>query len=176
MSGLAELLKTEFSNPLNAVAQLVGFLPMILAFFVFIFDDRRKIIGFKTVTDLLWALHFLLLGEMSGCVINCINTIRNIIFFRRRSNHIALPVIFCVITAAATLLKWEGMKSLLPLFGSCLAIVGLWCSDPKSIRKYNFFGVGLWFVYSIITCSISSIICNAVSLLSIVIAEIKNRA
>jgi hypothetical protein len=69
-----------FAEPVNTVAQIVGFIPVILAYFVFVFNDRKKIIVFKASSDLLWALHFLLLGEMTGCIINIINVIRNIIF------------------------------------------------------------------------------------------------
>ena len=167
---------TEFADPVNAVAQIVGFIPVILAYFVFVFNDRKKIIAFKASSDLLWALHFLLLGEMTGCIINLINVIRNIIVSQRNRKWLSgsvIPILFCGITAIATLLSWDGVKSIFPLVGSCLAVVGFWCNDTHNIRKFNLPAVLLWLIYGLITGSVSTIVCNLMSISSILAAELK---
>lgn len=162
----------------NTLGQIIGFIPMILAYFVFIFNDRRKVIAIKALSDLLWALHFFMLGELSGCVVNGINVIRNIVFsqkHRKWASNIAIPIVFCAITAAGTALSWNGIKSFFPLLGSCLAVVGFWCTEPKNIRKFNLPAALLWLLYGIITGSVSTIICNGVSIISITIAELKSK-
>lgn len=158
----------------NLIGQLVGIVPLILAYFVFAFDDRRKIIMFKTSSDLLWALHFLLLGELSGAIVNLINTVRNLIFSQKEKKwcqHIFIPVFFCILTVICTFLSGDGIKSLFPAIGSCLAVIGFWCSSPQNIRRFNLPAVTLWLIYGIITGSVSTIISNSLSIISIMMPK-----
>lgn len=179
MNTLINWLSAEFSTPLNAIAQTVGFVPLILSFFTFLPNDRRRVIAFKTVTDTMWALHFFLLGEVVGGSINTINTARNLVFSQKHrpwASHTYIPILFCVLTAIAALIRWQDWYSFLPMAGSILAVIGFWCSSPRSIRRFNLPGITLWLIYSIMTASISSILCNVLSIVSILIAEIKEHA
>jgi hypothetical protein len=63
----------------------------------------------------------------------------------------------------------------LPVIGSCLGIIGFWSNDPKNIRKFNLPALTLWFIYGVLTLSLSTIVCNIVSITSIIITEIKVR-
>jgi hypothetical protein len=74
---------------------------------------------------------------------------------------------------ASTALSWQGPKSLLPMTGTCLAVLGFWCTDVRNIRKFNLPGTILWLIYAILIGSVSSIICNVVTVCSIVTAEIR---
>jgi uncharacterized membrane protein len=48
-----------FSSPRDIIAQIIGFIPLLLSYFVFLKSDRRKIILYKACADLFSALHFL---------------------------------------------------------------------------------------------------------------------
>ena len=160
------------------IAQLVGMIPLILSFFVFIFNDRRKIIIFKGISDLLWALHFFLLGEMSGAIINSVNTVRNIVFFQKDKkwcNHRLIPILFCAFTVFGGIFSFDGIKGIFPMLGSCLAVIGFWCSKPDTIRKFNLPATLLWLIYGIMTKSVSTIICNTLSIISILTAALRLR-
>ena len=165
-------------NPRLVAGQIIGFVPMVLSFFVYIFNDRRKTIALKTIMDMLWALHFFLLGASSGCVINMINSVRGVVFAQKGkkwASHIAIPIIFCVASAIGTFATWEGVRSLLPLMGTTLAILGFWCNEPFMMRRYTVPGVTLWLIYGFIAGTVSGIICNAVSIVSMMIAEYNYR-
>ena len=174
MSWLIDWLVAEFSNPLNAVAQIVGIIPLTLAFFTFLSNDRRRVIGIKITTDLLWTLHYFLLGEVVGGAVNGINTVRNMVFsqkgHRRWASRTYILVIFCILIALTSLLRWQEWYSFLPMLGSILAAVGFWCSDAQNIRKFNLPAISLWLVYSLITGSISGTLCNVLSIASILSA------
>lgn len=179
MSTAINWLIAEFSDPLNAVAQIVGFVPLLLSFFIFLPRDRRRVIAYKTVTDLMWALHFFLLGEVVGGSINTINTARNLVFSQKHrpwASHTFIPILFCILTAVAALIRWQDWYSFLPMAGSILAVIGFWCSSTRNIRRFNLPGVALWLIYGIMTASISAILCNVFSIISILIAEIKEHA
>lgn len=178
MKMLFEWLTAEFSTPLNAVAQIVGIFPLVLSFFTFLFNDRRRVIVIKAVSDLMWAIHFFLLGEVVGGSINTLNTARNLVFSQKHkpwASRPYIPVLFCILTFLAALIRWREWYSFLPMLGSVFAVIGFWCSDVKNIRKFNLPAVSLWLIYGIMTGSISTILCNTFSILSIIIATVKQR-
>lgn len=170
---------SQFSNPITAIAQIIGFVPMVLSYFVFHFNNRKAIITTKAISDLLWTVHFLMLGALSGAFTNAVCAVRGLVFSQRGkkkwASSVLIPIIFCIFTLSVTLVSWAGLKSFLPVIGSCLAIIGFWSKDPKNIRKFSFPGVILWFIYGVLTLSLSTIICNIISIASIIITEIKVR-
>ncbi len=169
----------QFSTTQTAIAQIIGFVPMVLSYFVFYFNNRKAIITTKAISDLLWMIHFLMLGAYSGALTNAVCAVRGVVFSQRGkkkwTSSIAVPIIFCIFTLSVTLVSWAGPKSLLPVVGSCLGILGFWCDDPKNIRKFNLPALVLWLIYGILTLSLSTIVCNVVSIVSIIITEIKVR-
>lgn len=169
----------QFSAPQTAIAQIIGFIPMVLSYFVFHFNDRKAMITTKAISDLLWMIHFLMLGAYSGALTNAVCAVRGVVFSQRGkkkwASSIVIPIAFCIFTLSVTLVSWAGFKSLLPVIGSCLGIIGYWCNNPENIRKFNFPGIVLWLIYGIMTLSLSTIICNIVSMASIIITEIKVR-
>ena len=165
-----------FTQPRTAVAQILGFIPLILGFFVFYFRDRRKIIATKAGCDAMAASQYLLLFQWTGAAVCSVNVLRGIVFGQRGRRKWAdspvLPVIFLVLTVGSSLLTWTGPESLLPMFGSCLALLGYWCTDTGRLRKLNFAGITLWTIYSLITMTVFSVINNIVYLTSIIRTEI----
>lgn len=169
----------QFSNPVTAVAQIIGFIPMVLSYFVFHFNNRKAIITTKAISDLLWMIHFLMLGAYTGAFTNAVCAVRGFVFAQRGkkkwASGVIIPIVFCIFTLSVTLISWAGLKSLLPVIGSCLGIIGFWSNDPKNIRKFNLPALTLWFIYGVLTLSLSTIVCNVVSITSIIITEIKVR-
>lgn len=176
MSAYLEALMAQFSHPVTAVAQALGLVPVVLGFFIFRNVKRNTSIFIKAVSDFLSAVHFFLLGEATGCVINCINTARGICFAQKGrrawASGLWMPIGFCALTAVGSALGWTGWESLLPLLGSCLAVVGYWCAEPKLLRRFNFAGIFLWLIYGVITFSVPTMVGNVISLASILKTEL----
>lgn len=172
-----ESLAAQFTNPVTAIAQCVGFVQMFLGFFVFRNISRRASISIKAVCDALAAIHFALLGQWTGCVVCGINVSRGLCFsqrgIRKWASGIYMPVIFCILTVGGSLLSWTGWESLLPMAGSCLAVIGYWCKDTGRLRLFNLGGISLWLIYSVITLSVSSILGNIVYICSILLTILR---
>ena len=166
-----------FSTPQAVVAQCIGFVAMGVALFIYTFRDRRRILLAKMLADLLWVAHYGLLGAWSGSLINAVNTAREGVFYHKEhrawARSIAWPILFLVLNAGCTALSWQGWLSLLPMLGSSLNVVGLWCSNPTRLRLVSLPAQTLWEVYSIAVGAIPSIIVNAISITSILIALIR---
>ena len=92
---------------------------------------------------------------------------------RAWARSIVWPILFLVLNAGCTALSWQGWLSLLPMLGSSLNVVGLWCSNPTRLRLVSLPAQTLWEVYSIAVGAIPSIIVNAISITSILIALIR---
>ena len=172
MNKIIEFFTLDPSDPLRFWAQIVGFIPLVLSLITFSLSKRKHILISKTLADLTSAIHFFLLGEIVGGAVCVINTARSSIFYQRGkakwASHIAIPIVFCVATLATSFIRWEGAVSLLPTFGSVLAVIGFWFNNPRLIKLFNLPAVTLWLIYSILIGSISSTLINSFSIITIV--------
>lgn len=165
----------DFSNKMYIIAQLVGIIPLVLSYFTFILKKRKSILMAKLCSDLLWSVHFFLLLQFTGGIINAVNTVRDAVLYHREkrwASHWLVLFFFALLSVGASLIKWQGWYSAIPLIGSLIALVGFWCKDPQTIKRLNFPAVLLWLIYGLIVGSISTIICNILSLISLTISEI----
>lgn len=176
MNYLQEL-AAQFANPVTAIAQILGFIPVILGYFIFHYNNRIVSITIKGIADFISAVHFLMLGQVTGCAINCVNTFRGICFAQKGhyqwASGVHMPIIFCLFTVASSLVGWNGLISLFPMLGSCLAVIGYWCKDPSHLRRFNFGGIFLWLIYGILTFSVPTMVGNVISLFSIIATEVR---
>lgn len=176
-------LAAQFRDPITAIAQIMGFIPMIMGFFVFYSNDRKKTLATKAVCDTLFVVHFFMLSQWTGGVVSIVNALRGVVFAQkgryRWSSNWFLPILFCILTIGGSVLGWTGLKSLLPMAGSCIAVIGYWCNKPSHLRRFNFLGISLWLIYGIMTFSVPTMIGNSIYLISILRTEIafllKNR-
>ena len=166
----------QFADPVTAIAQIMGFIPMIMGFFVFYSNDRKKTLATKAVCDTLFVVHFFMLSQWTGGLVCIVNALRGILFSQKGrfkwSSTLFLPILFCLLTIGSSLMGWTGAKSLLPMIGSCLAVIGYWCHKPHYLRRFNLVGIGLWLIYGILTLSVSTVIGNSIYIGSIIRTEI----
>ena len=179
MNAYFQTLAESFTHPVTAVAQLLGFVPLILGWFVFSPRSRRGSIAIKAAADGLNTVHYLLLGGWTGCAVCGVSVARGICFAQKGKNRLTsglfLPVLFCLLTVGGSLLSWTGPESLLPMLGSCLAVAGYWQNDPSRLRWFNFAGICLWQIYSLVVFSVPATVGNVISLTSIVRTELRER-
>ena len=169
--------KEMLSTPPIIAAQCMGLVAMLLAFFVYAFRDRRKILLSKLILDLLWLVHYALLSAYSGAAVNGINAVREGVFYNKKkawARHIAWPILFVCLNLATVVLAWQGWISILPALGSSLNAVALWSSSTRRLRLLTIPALGMWLVYSILVCSVWSLLVNAVSIVSALVGLIRN--
>ncbi|MBQ9774065.1 MAG: YgjV family protein [Clostridia bacterium] len=167
-----------FSSPRLIAAQCVGALAMVLAFFIYAFRDRKRILLSKMVADLLWVVHYLLLAAYSGAAVNLVNAGREGVFYHKEkkwASSRAWPILFVLLNLVLTVLSWQGPISLLPMLGSSLNALGLWCTSTTRLRMVSLPALTLWLVYSILVGSLWSLLVNGVSILSALYALIRDR-
>lgn len=172
-------LMAQFTHPITAIAQIIGFVSIGLGFFVFRYNNRVTSLSFKAGADFLSVIHFALLGQTTGAVVCGVNTVRGICFAQKGrykwASGIWMPLIFGLATVVSSVIGWTGWESLLPMVGSCIVVMGYWSQDLSKMRVLNFIGIFLWLIYGVLAMSVSTMLSNVVYLVSIVLTEIRVR-
>ena len=173
IESINDWLAIAFATPRDIIAQVVGFFPLILSLFIYTQKTRSKILIFKSISTFLWAVHYVILGQTTGALINVVLTLRGFIFALRGKKGFSglhIPIIFILFTILSAIPDFQGAKNILPMVGSCLTLIGFWQNDLKKLRLYNFVGTALWLAYGLLSFSIPSIISNLFALISIIYA------
>lgn len=150
------------------IAQLIGFCAMATAITSFQLRKRKNILIFQLICTAFWTLHFLVLGNLTGCLLNGVQTVRCVIYYFKENqkwaqNRIWL-FLFLIAGAVVGVLTWENIWSLLPIVGMLISTVSLWMNKPKHIRLLSLPVSGVWLVYDVI-CKSYAGVCNEIFLL-----------
>ena len=182
--------------------QAIGFVAIAMNVISVQFNKHFLIMLFKSLGSLLFALQYLLLGGYTGMVMDLVGVIRNFVFAynvsRQKSNKWWI-VLFCIITAGAgittiiltwsktieALTRWSSnlnvltflavMISILSVSAKLLSTIGYGAKSPHLIRMINLPTFSMWIIYNIMLFSIAGIISDSMSIVSIIIAEMRFR-
>ena len=164
------LAAADVSAVLNLVAQITGIVGTAMCFFMFVARKRRTILLGKFTCDVLWTMHYGLIGAYSGAALNVLAMGRETVFYNKDKKWASSRIwlyLFVGLTIASSLLTWEGWLSLLPMTGSCCAVISFWCTKPLHIRLLAIPAQLLWLIYGILHMSLPSITSNIIALTAI---------
>ena len=147
---------------------------------------RSTVIAMQMVGTFLFCVHFYLLGATMGCILNALAAVRALIFLNKeklRADHPLWFAGFLVVYALSYGLTFTvfGMEAtarnlileFLPLVGMVAITISFRLSDAKAIRKYALISSPCWLIYNIANGSIGAIICEVLSLGSILIGMLR---
>ena len=168
------------TEQLKLIGEIIGFVAIGENFFIFLSNRREHILIFKFISDILWGINNLLLGGITGAILNLVAMGRETVFFNRDKRKWASSsiwlVVFLAITAVSPVISLvsdkEGWYAILPALGSMAAVIGFYSRKPAITRYISFVANGLWLVYAVFVWNVSSIVCNIVLLTSAVIGTI----
>ena len=182
------------------LAQIIGFLAIAMNIIAVQFNTHFKIMLFKSLGSFLFCVQYLLLGAYTGMVMDLVGVIRNFIFannVKKGKSNKWWIVLFCLITATAgittiiftwsatikTLSRWtENTNSLttlaviisvISILAKLLSTIGYGFKSPHAIRMINLPTFAMWCVYNFMVFSFAGIASDSMSIISIIIAEIR---
>ena len=159
------------------IGHFIGICAALLSFFTYIQKTRKQVVFIKLSCDCLWCLHYFLIGAFSGGAINIVNITRDTVVYHREDKAWAKSklwlIAFLIFTVVSGLLSWQGYISLLPTIGSVFGVLGIYQSEPRKISLVTLPGIILWLIYSIFVFSPQSIICNIISIASVIISLLR---
>ncbi|MBQ0124816.1 MAG: YgjV family protein [Clostridiales bacterium] len=161
------------------IAQAVGGLGILANALIYQQKDRDKLRLIKLISDVIWGVHYTLLGAYSGAAITVVAIFRELVFMNRErkkwASHAVWPVIFSVAAVVSSVISGhdKGLICLLPGFASAVSVIGFWIGRPKLSRVLYFPISGAMCAYDVFSGSVSGIINELISATSVIIGMIR---
>ncbi len=180
--------------------QLLGFVAIFVNIISVQFNTYKRIIFFKTVGSLLFALQYLLLGAYAGMIMDFIGSIRNIVFtsvVKKNKSTKPYIIFFSILTVVLGVLtivftwdksitavsKWSKnikivtfltiLISIISVVAKLLTTIAYGINNPHKIRMLNLPSSSCWAVYNFIVVSIAGVLNEIFVVSSIIVAEIR---
>ena len=167
-------------------AQAIGIVAMAFNTLSYQQKNRSTVIAMQMIGTFLFCINFYMLGATMGCLLNALAAFRALIFLNKEKVHADHPLWFAGFLAVYALCYGmtftvfgtpATVKNLilevLPLIGMVAITISFRLSDAKAIRKYALISSPLWLIYNIANFSIGAIICEVLSLCSILVGMVR---
>ena len=156
------------------VAQLFGIIALVVLIMSFQKDKKDALLKYQIFSSLLFALQYLFLNAISGCLMNLMSLIRNFIYKKFNDK---IPIIYLILVIICmiilSLISYKGIISLLPTFAVILYSIALWQKNLTITRIIEIISCSLYIIYNIKVLAISGLISTFIEMLSAITAIYK---
>lgn len=130
-------------KPIEIVAQIIGAAAVVVYILLYRSSEMKSVLKKKRIMDILWAVHYLLIGAPAAVVTNSTNILRETVFLNRDRVKIFASklwlFVFLAIMWTGIILSWnDDLFSLAPAIASTIAIFSFW---QKSVTVARVCGV-----------------------------------
>ncbi len=160
----------------DLVIQLIGFLALASSLISFQFKKHGRILLFRTASELIFALQYILLGAWTAAIMDGISVVRNMLYTSLvKKNRSTTPVIvvFCIFVVATGLIAFDGIISLLPIISKLLTTVSYGMKKEKWLRLITLPSCIFWIIYNVFVGSAAGVLADSMTLISLLIAMYK---
>jgi hypothetical protein len=141
--------------------QILGAIALLFGVIAWNSDTRAKILRFQSINSALFAIHYLLLGALSGALMSVIILIRNFVFAQQKKHawarYNAWIYFFMILSVTTVGFFWQGWPSILPVCGVIIGTYAVSRKKPKDIRYYVFITLLFWAPYTLLVHSYSGL-------------------
>lgn len=168
------------------VAQVIGIGGMAANIWSYQQKSKTGVIVLQFMGASLFTLNFLLLGAITGAMLNVINIFLSIVFLLKdkvKADHIAWAILFFAAYTAAYVMTFtvfevepiaaNFVREAFPLLGTYLTVISYRQTNAAAIRKLGLIRSPAWLIYDALVFSIGGVICEVISLISIVTGIIR---
>ena len=159
----------------NIIA-LIASLLMIIASYV---KEKKKIIKIQTIQILLFVLSNLVLGGITGTIINIANFVRNILCYKNKLTQKMIIIINLIVVLLSLIFNNLSFIGLLPVVASVIYTCFMNTKSVINLKLLIILTTISWAIYDITIKSYTSSIFDVFSLLACIISiyqiKIKNK-
>lgn len=142
--------------------QLIGLLAFCVLVLSYYKKDSNTILTYQITSNLAYAVHYFLLGGLSGAFISFVGAIRNIIFVKVKRVNILLITIFTIIYLIITIIFYESLYSIFPMCANICYLIFISKKDKKNILIGAILNSLFWMLYSAFVYSIVGIVTESI--------------
>ncbi len=168
-------------------AQAIGIVAMAFNILSYQNKKQKSIIAFQFFGSILFAVSFFMLKAYVGAILNIVAFFRAIVFLNREKFHAEKPVwilVFVLLFFSSYILTftvfdtpWNWFSAvieLLPILGVTATTIGFHFKDAATVRKFSLICSPMWLIYNGVNIAIGGFICEALSLVSIVVGMFRH--
>lgn len=160
------------------IIQFIGLIGYVLLSYSYFKKKKKDILLIQIFSYIMFILHYQFLGAITGSVCNLLGLLSFLIIYLfdvLKKNKKILLCIIIPILLVISFLTYENIFSIFPIIGIVLAVLSFTTNNEDLIRRVGIVGAICWLIYSVVYKSYISIIFEAVTLVSVVIAYFKRR-
>lgn len=160
------------------IGQILGIVAVILGFVTYQMRSPKALLIVNLITCGVFCAHYLLIGAISGFVLNALGIVRNLVYTNRDKKIFSSPVwpyIFAVIMLIAGLVTWQDWRTILMICALVINSVCLSLKNAQHIRYSLLITCPLVMLYDVLVHSYGGIIYEGMSIVSAVIGIIRFR-
>lgn len=159
------------------VGNLIALIASILMVYSGILKEKKKILFVQTIQIGLSVLSNIVLGGITGAIINGISMIRNIICYKDKLGLKEKIIITVLSVVLSIIVNNLGVIGFLPVIST---IVYIWLMNIKDVKKFKLliiFTMFMWFIYDFTIKSYTSAIFDILTIISnmISLVYVKNK-
>ena len=162
--------------PWEIIGQIIGIIAPILTVVSYQMNTKKKVLIVLSAATLATCISYLMLGAMSGFVLNIVCLARNLVCFfvkeKTKESYIT-AALFAVAMCAIGAFSWQGPHSLLIIAGLAINTVFVALGDPQKLRFSILLTSSLIFIYNIFEFSMGGMINESLAIGSAVIGIIR---
>ena len=169
-------------EPIEIVGQIISLFTMACNILSYQQKKQSHLICLQLFGGALFSISYFLLGATIGGILNVIATVRAILFLFEKKLHTSHPAWLCGFIAcyvAIYVLSFTvfGIEpkpisfviEILPIIGMTALSIGFMLGDSRRMRRLGLVSSPAWLIYNIYYKSSGAIICEVISLASILI-------
>ncbi len=156
------------------IANAIALIASLLMVYTGYIKKKEKILFFQTIQIGLSVISNLILGGITGAIINALGLIRNILCYKEKLNKIAQIILIILSILLGVYFNNLALIGLLPIISNVVYIVFMNIKDVIKFKYLIIFTMTMWLVYDIYIMSYTSavfdlgnIIANIISIIQI---------
>lgn len=157
------------------VAQIFGAFALAILIISLQKNSKTKLLLYQSISSLLYALQYLFLNAYTGCFMNLICMIRNMIFnqYPKKRPPVYWLIITIVLMIFFSSLSYTGVISFLPMIAVILYSIALWHGNLTVIRTTEIISCSLYILYNIKVLAITGLIATIIEFVGAILAVYK---
>ena len=147
------------------LAQLFGIIALIILIISFQKNDKNLLLKYQIFSSLFFAIQYLCLNAITGCLMNLMTLVRNVIY-KRFNNNTPLLYLLTVILVMVVLsmFSYNGIISILPTIAVILYSIALWQKNLTITRYTEVISCSLFIIYNIKVLAITGLISTIIEM------------
>ena len=157
---------------MNWLVDGLGILGILTTIMVYQQKTQKRLLIWKMITDVIWILHYWVLGAYSAIAITVVAILRSIVLLnvhQKWAQSKAWLYIFLGASLALSLIAWQNAYSALMLLSSFLCIIAYWLKKPMLTRLLSIPAASSSLIYNYVFHSREGVLSNIFSISSAIV-------